>query len=509
MAENPRWKVIADRENPIYEKREDQLEINILGLKGGKPYIDARLTRFPGESRTDWEGTVRKDGSCVTGRRDQSHSIPYLGRITEKINQHVLGIRPTREGADVDVLADITSDGESINQFIRRLNSMVTACRWAWIGLDMATLPAGSVSVADKERLKLRPYWKLYTALDVVDWKFDAAGRILWLLTEEEVYLADDPFAPSVSTCVRRLWTPGLVTTFQFKPGSEADIIESEYSTPLEISPGVPLPLVPFVLVGEISPDPHQFDNLESINRTIMDLESANRSNFFHSVFPQMYMPASVLDSVKQQFEVNAEIAVSMICGQGYPILLNTGDTAPGYIMPDAAATGTIREELKSLKNELFEVVGLMLQQETRQVASAEAKAWDYLDVAQVMRERAELLEDAEKKAVAIMTLWDPTVKPWTPVYNRTFDVGSFKDEIEAIVKALGVSMPDELTRFFLEKLFDRAKKIGNTNLDLKAEQIITEAIQQFAPAALMEMIPGATPAPGAGSPDMMNQPQG
>jgi hypothetical protein len=222
-----------------------------------------------------------------------------------------------------------------------------------------------------------------------------------------------------------------------------------------------------------------------------MDLESANRSNFFHCVFPQPYVPASLLDTVKQQFEVSADTAVSMIFGQGYPILLNQGDPTPGYMMPDAAATGTIREELKALKGELFDSVGLMLQQETRQVASAEAKAWDYLDVSQVMRERAELLEDAEIKAVKIMTMWDPTIKPWVPSYNRAFDVGSFKDEIEAITKALAVSMPDELTRFFLSKLFERAKKIGQTNLSEKDDKAIADAIQLFAPASFMEAMPG------------------
>jgi hypothetical protein len=160
-------------------------------------------------------------------------------------------------------------------------------------------------------------------------------------------------------------------------------------------------------------------------------------------------------------------------------------------MMPDAAATGTIREELKALKGELFDSVGLMLQQETRQVASAESKAWDYLDVSQVMRERAELLEDAEIKAVNIMTLWDPTIKPWIPTYNRAFDVGSFKDEIESITKALAVSMPDELTRFFLSKLFERAKKIGQTNLSEKDDKAIAEAIQTFAPGAFMEAMPG------------------
>lgn len=498
MPEIEALKTVTSRVNPILKERHDQLEINLLGLKGGRPYVDARLSRFAGESTSDWLGTTRKDGSAVSGRRAQSHCIPYLGRIAEKINQHVLGVRPERKNADAVILSDITADGESINQFIRRLNSLVTACRWAWIGIDMPAVPSGSISQADKERMKLRPYWKLYNALEVVDWKIDANGGIRWLITEEDLFLSAGPFAPASNKKVRRLWEPGKVTTYgKNSEGTPEQIAEQL----LEVGPGKPLPIVPFVLVGEISGEPHQFDNLESVNRTIMDLESANRANFFHSVFPQPYVPASLLSTVKSQFNINAEQAVSLIFGQGYPIFLNPDDPAPGYMMPDASATGTMRTEITALKSELFEAVGLMLQQETRQVASAESKAWDYLDVSLVMRERAELLEDAEKKAISIMVAWDSQVSPWVPKYNRDFDLGSFKDEIASICQALTVSMPDELVRFFLSKLFERARKIGTGALDPATEKAIAAAIQGFSPSALTEAIPAwAPPKPGEGT---------
>jgi len=488
--EHSALKIVATREHQIYSERKGQLKINLLGMKGGRPYVNERLSRFSGESTSDWKGSERKDGSKINGRLEQSHCIPYLGRIVEKINQHVLGERPTREGAQAEVVDDITLDGESLNQFMRRANSLITSCGWCWIGLDVQAVPAGTVSQAVKEAEKLRPYWTLYNALEVVDWKIDSKGGIRWLITEGFIYKSSSPFVKAQRSMVRRLWEPGKVTNFVFKPDSKTEILSFE-EIPLEISPGVALDLVPFVLKGEISGQPHQFDNLESVNRTIMDLESCNRSNFFNCVFPQPFVPATVLEMVKQQFEVNAEEAVSMIFGQGYPILLNPDDKEPGYMMPDASATGTMRTEIDSLKAAMFEVVGLMMQQNTRQVASAEAKAWDFLDVSQVMRERAELLEECEARAVAIMTTWDPTITPWEPKYNRNFDVGNFEQEIKSITEALMVSMPDELNRFLLGKLYERSKKIGTTALTEEQEKAISNAIQIFAPNAFMEGMPG------------------
>jgi len=481
-------KIIATRENPVYESREDQLKINLSGLKGGRPYVEMRLSRFSGESKADWDGTNRKDGSIVTGRKEQSHCIPYLGRIAEKINQYVLGVRPVRNGADLDILNDITSDGESINQFMRKVNSQITACRWCWIGLDMPRMTEGTLSAADKASLKIRPYWKLYTALDVADWKISDTGRIEWLITEEKIYQCSTPFEPASNNEVRRIWEPGKVTTIIFK--GDSDKVMSTTEDALEVSPGKPLPAVPFVLCGEISDEPHQFDNLESINRTIMDLESANRQNFFKCVFPQAYIPTATLDNVKQQFEVNADKAVSMIMGMGYPILLNTGDPAPGYMMPDASAIGTMRTEIDALRMAMFVSVGLMLQQETRQVASAESKAWDFLDVTQVMRERAELLEDAERKAMNIMTLWDSSVPVWEPLYNRSFDAGNFETEIASIIQAMTAEQPDELRRVMLKKLYERVKLIGTGAIDEKTEKAILAAIDIFSPGAGFELMP-------------------
>lgn len=478
------WKIIADRIHTILNTRHDQLQINLLGLRGGRPYVDNRLSRFAGETEVDWSGGTRKDGTTVTGRRDQAHLIPYLARIAEKINQHVLGVSPQRKGARDEVVNDITNMDESINDFMRELNDYITACRWAWIGIDAPVVDSvGPISREQKDTAKIRPYWTLYSPLQVVDWNFNQNGTLTWILTEIGEYQGSDPFSKPKTIKLRKLWEPGQVTVFTFDQKDQTRI-ESEATMPVSYTAGVP-----FVPVGTISAKPYRFDDLESISRTIMDLESCNRQNFFNCVFPQEYIPVSALEAVKENFSVGAEEAVSMIMGYNYPILLGEGDKEPGYIMPNASAIGTMRQELKDLRKELYDTVGLMLQQETRQVASAEAKAWDFLDIQQVMRQRAEILEAAETKAIEISHAWDSDFPVWEPKYNREFDVSDFAEEMKALVQTANMQMPSELMRFILKRIYEAVKRLGVAKVEEKENEIILEAIEAFGE---MEPLEGA-----------------
>jgi len=477
-------KVISERENEVYAIRAEQLLINLLGWKGGRPYVDERLSRFPGESTDDWAGGTRTDGSAFSGRKEQAHVIPYLNRIVTKINQHVFSVPPVRQGCPDELANDISSDGKSINDIMAEVNSFYTTCNWCWLGIDAPPIGIDEqISQEQKEQMKIRPYWSVYSPLEVVDWYFDSSGTLQWILTEGFDYVAKDPFEKPYNQKYRKLWEFGKVTKFIYSVKDEGkieDVVEILISLQNQI---------PFVLVGNISPEPYDFDNLESINRTIMDLESCNRQNFYNSVFPQMKVPVSVLDTVMQKYNVTAEQATQMIMGYNYPILMSDNDAEPGFIMPDASAIGTMRTELMQLKKELFDSTGLMLQKETRQVESAEAKSWDWLDIQAVLAERARILQEAETKAINISKTWDPEFPVWNPEYNKDFDVGDFLNEMNALILASGVKMPDEMSQFITKRVFELVKA-NSKAIDQDENIKILEAIKVFKSAPVEQVKP-------------------
>jgi len=458
--------IIAERMHPVLVKRREQIAINILGWRGGMEYIEARLSRFAGEDEVDWAGGVRgsigdnnstaarrdNSGTKITGRKDQAHVFPHLDRVVGKIDQKIFSTSPKRADIDPDFLADADRKGHHLDEIMKGVNSFLTVARWGWIKINAPERPtddAGElveITQDVKEKFKLRPFWEAISPLKVVDWIIDDSGEVQAVLFEDWRFESASLKEPASRVRVRELWEPGNVTVYKFGvTDKDKDEIVSQEEKPTE-----GLDIVPWVPVGRISKRPHWFDSIESVNRSIMDLESCNRQNYFNSVFAQMHMPAATLEVVMQAFSVDAQQAVTMLTGYNYPIMVPEGEQPPGYIMPDSAALESLGNELNRLRKEMGDSIGLMVQQESRQVASGEAKAFDQEDIADVMSERAKMLEDAERKGAQITHAWDDTLPLWEPQYTRDFTKIDPADIVPRLSEAAQISMPPELYRLVL-----------------------------------------------------------
>jgi hypothetical protein len=491
MPNNPTpEEIVVYRRKGAYAARERQIRINLLGLEGGRPYVNNRLSRFAGETEIDWVGGRRPDGSQSTGRLQQTHAFPYLGRIAGKINQYVFNKQPERRKADAAILKDITRDGKSINDVMREVSDYTFACGWCWLGVDSPARKEDGTqyTLQEKDALKIRPYWQVYSPLDVLDWYFNERGELEWIKTQRMEQDDSSPASVPIPVRVVSVWERGLVTEYRVNESSDKRfrtgrrMVITAIEIPLTDSSGNALARVPFVLAGSPSEKSIAFDDLESINRTIMDLGSVDRANFFNANYPQLVLPASLMQRcISDGYARSIEEVGKLVLGFKYPITLERGDPEPKYLMPDPAALKGGADRISALKSELFQVVGLSLEQESRQVASAEAKAWDFLDVAAVMAARAELLEDVERKAIALSALWDSSFQVWEPKYNRDFDVGNFKDEVAALVMAGNMPVPTEVTREIVKKLVDRLDRIG-ANISDEQMELLTEAIDDWEP---------------------------
>jgi len=300
--------VIIYHRKAVYQARERQITINLLGLAGGRPYVNTRLSRYSGETEIDWVGGSRPDGSKSTGRLQQTHAFPYLGRINQKINQFVFQTSPGRENGDPAVIKDISRDSKSVNDIMREVSGLTFAAGWCWIMIDSPRRKEGDddFSIAEAQAQKIRPYWKVLSPLDVLDWSFDDRGELVYIKTQSWESDDSNPFVVPVPVRVVKLWTKGncrKYTIVEKKDRRRHNGLHTEVEiedVALTDSEGNPLKVVPFVLAGNISGDPQAFDDLESINRTIMDLGSVDRANYFNCNYPQLILPKSLTQSTTQ-----------------------------------------------------------------------------------------------------------------------------------------------------------------------------------------------------------------
>lgn len=488
--------VILTRKHETFRDREEQIKINILALNGGRPYIDHRLTRFPAESDVEWNGssatlneahfTNRSTG--VKGRKERAYLINNAFRISEKVRQYVFATAPVREGLPEEYADDINRQGMSIDALMGRVCHLTTACRWAWIGVDMPRIEGEDgkpvrISREQAAQNKVRPYWQWYGANEVVDWRFDELGRLEWLITERFETYSQDPAKEPQMHIIRHLWEPGLLTVVVGEvprgttptPETPPKVVEYR-EIPVDCN------VVPFTPVGDISGLPHWFDDIEGIQRAIMDLESANDAMYFKQIYPQLVLPATVgMEMTGQTGAEELSRNVNAIVGGAYAVLEDhehKGITR--FVMPDGAALDSIQNELERKRAHMYSVVGMALTKQTRQAESAEAKAYDHLDTEAVLRDKALVLAEAERKAVEISRQWSSDFPDYTPEYAQSFDVGDIHDDIRALVDLSNMDTTDGIRRVVLEAAFKKAQKIGDVALSDEQVDAVMHEIENF-----------------------------
>lgn len=462
-------KLLLSRLHRVLSARAGDISTNLLAYHGGRPYIDARLSRFPAESDVDFLGDP---ATGAIGRKDRAFLVNYARRIPHKVAQYVFAQDVSRDGAEPEFTTDVTTTGMSLDQFMFELVAMLIVCRWCWIGIDRPPATPGR-SVADREAAGDRVYWKLYTPLEVKDWSFDKAGRLRWVLTEEQEYANEDPRALPVEKTVRFLYEPGRTTRIEQQKDGGAN----ETPTPHTYRD------VAFVPVGLITDGPWWFDDVERIQRAILDKQSSLDTAIFKSVFPLLVAPASLADQSKMEGSTSADARRKI--GIGNPIT-ETGEEKgiTRWVSGMTADIQFIRGEITAAASELMEVVGLnMSVPESRQVASAEAKQWDHLDVGAVLANYAAVAEEAERKAVAIsVAMGGGTFKGWEPKYPRKFDIRSFVDDMKALIEASAIPLPPSGEKMLAKAA---ARSIGRQFAVEQAEvEQVVKDIETYDPGA-------------------------
>jgi len=475
--------VLAQRKNVIYSAREEKLYLNNLVLHGGRPYIDARLSQFPGESSIDWAGSSAKVSKTrwsdtvtrVEGRKYRAYLVNNAARVAEKIRQYVFAKPPVRKGNE-ELREDITRQGESINEFMGDTLKNLISTKWCWIGIDAPQID-GLVSMATARSEKLRPYWHLYTAQEVVDWHFDEKGELTWLMTETEKWDNSDPEVFAEVKCVRRLWKKGSVTEYVIKKdGVNGAKIESENTIDF------PLQKVPFVLAGTISADPHWYDDVEDIQRAMLDLESSIDTLMFKTVFAQMVLPASLTEEASSDNNgTGLAKTVEAIVGLSNAITESPEDKGiTRYIGPDANALGKMQDENGRKREEMFDVVGLHLNFTKNFSESADSKGFDHLDPQAVLRNYAQQIAEAERKAWALTAEWDASIEAIEPTYSDKFRVSNIYEDFKSLVLADNMELPESLKKLNIHGVKDTLLEITNMQLTEEQNDLIDKEIEEM-----------------------------
>lgn len=466
--------IISSREHAIFSKRSGQMRLNFLAAHGGRDYVDARLWRAPNETDASWGGIPE---SGIVGRKTRTANVNDAGRVASKINQYIFSKNALREGADEVFLANCTGDGESVNEFMQRVNLAITCGRWCWIQVDRAPLSAGvTETLANKAPVK----WTLWDALDIPDWHIGENGEIEWLIVRSNIYDNSDPHKKAQSGKIH--------TLYERKDGKvyiteECDLQGISLRTN-EALPG--LTRIPFVCVGRPSDKAWWFDDVENIQAQVLNLDSQHNETLTETVYPQLVAPSSIGNSLEVRLaekSVNGEKVAMLLrelaVGRKVPIMEDAEDKGITRYLVPGGDLKLLAEEAERKRRTLFDIAGLALfNRESRQVQTAESKRFDQMDTNATLGNRALLLQEAEHKAVELSVMFDKSFKSWESQYNTSFDVVDVASLGEALTLAANVPDKTPTIRKIIAKV--QVKLLKEAAAGVVPEEDIEDAIREI-----------------------------
>lgn len=439
---------IKKRQHKILNKRRKQLELNFLANAGGRDYIDERLWRAPNESEFSWSGISIISGRSEqlgTGRKDRTALINDAQRIVQKIQQYLFKEPATRTGIDEDWEKDVDGNGTSADSFWAQVSESFTQGQWVWIQasrlpnlLDDSGIPRNR-TLAEKRRDRDTPRLRCFPSISVPDWSFKTDGKLAWIITEEIEYISPSPWVDAKDRIVRTVWEqvePNKVRVLKY------DVTDAASNEPFSITE-LPLPVIPFVLIGKPSDSPWWFDEVENNQAQLLNLDSLHFESLVKTVFPQLVIPSSARDDLDDKIEeatgatgerrlrVFRELTRSI---DGAMVEDGEDKGTTRYLMPESSAMTIIPSERDKKRKALFDMVGLSLfNKETAQSQTVESKQFDMLDTESTLKHRALIMQDAESKVVELAKLIDPDFVEYEPVWATSFDVVDVEGDMSAL----------------------------------------------------------------------------
>lgn len=467
------------RTHPFYDKKKPVWERCKAAYGGGEAYIRTALIQHISEIKEEFNERLKR-----------AYYFNWPRKIAGLITQYVLATRPQRTGALPEIVEDWSRTGLRVDEVMRQFSTMLNIYGCAWLCVDMPSFD-GVKTKADELKERLRPYVISLSPMDVPDWCYGDDGRLLWVITDEQRQDRSDPTILPVDIHIRRLWTRQSV------------VVIAEYSTGektvREIVHG--LGEVPFVRAVEADGfgigASHWFEDVVRISDAIFNNESEAQMNIIKQMFGLLVVSESFTANAGRATARDAEgnqkeVPMSAVIARSAAIIETPEDKGISrYISPGGAENATIRAENEALKRLLFESIGLSVSKDTKMVESADAKQWDFQNIEQLMRTRADLMEQSEMEAWRLLNLWQGTIPVPEIQYNRTFamldlkesvatliELSSFNAESETYQREIGktaVNLLNRLRQVPQDKQDDIASELEEMHLHLEPEGLPIE----------------------------------
>ena len=411
------YHIVFNRRHPEYKANVSGWEKARAAYSGGEEYIDSALIRHVSEIDVEF-----------AERRRRAYYFNYPRAIAQRITQYVFSSEPSRTGGVPELIEDFDRTGRRVSEVMRQLSTMLNVYGRAWLWVESPNF-SGRKSLGEARSEQLRPYCRALSPFDVTDWSVGDDGRLQWAIVNERVYCNDDPFGEAFNVRRVRLYSRDCWRIFEATANGIVETASGEN----------PAGEVPLISVTE--PDGfglfsrHWFEDVVRVSEAILNNESEAQMNVVKQMFGMLVVSEAFFRGARQ-IAGNEQNGFASTVARSAAIVESSEEKGISrYISPSGVASSVIRSENQALKRELYDVVGLAVQNQSREAQTAESKEWDFQNVCQFLSARADILEQAEISAWKMMKNFDRAVKVPEVVYNRKFAVRDLTGAISGLLQ--------------------------------------------------------------------------
>ncbi|MBO5900714.1 MAG: hypothetical protein J6Q80_08250 [Lentisphaeria bacterium] len=423
------YQIIFNRRHPEYRANLAGWEKSRAAYSGGEEYIDSALIRHISEIDVEF-----------AERRRRAYYFNYPRAIAQRITQYVFATSPSRHNANADLVEDFDRSGRRTDEVMRQLSTLLNVYGRAWLWVESPSFE-GNPSLEVARETRLRPYCRAVSPFDVTDWSFGDDGRLQWAVVNEQVYCNDDPFGEAFHFRRVRLYCRDHWRIFEKSSSGCREVCSGE-------NPAGEVPLIPVT-----EPDGfglfsrHWFEDVVRISEAILNNESEAQMNVVKQMFGMLVVSDAFFRGARQLAGKDNTGFASTVARSAAIVESAEEKGISRYISPGGVASSVIRSENLALKKELYDVVGLAVQNQSREAQTAESKEWDFQNVCQFLTARADILEQAELTAWKLMNRFDPAVLVPEVTYNRKFAVRDLTASISGLLQLSGLNNSEEFSR--------------------------------------------------------------
>lgn len=341
--------------------------------------------------------------------------------------------------------------------------------------VDMPRVDEEFPSLLHQQEANLRPVASVKLPLDLIDFELNPFdGQLEWIIYSERGQVVRDPMDADESREAGRptaavqykVWTR---TGWRVYNEDEELLDEGEHHlgrVPVAIVVNEKAPH--FTLAGDSA-----LKDIAFINREIYNASSLRQEFMYKQCFPFLAWPID--EGTPGRMKIGTGNFVP------YP-----PEGAPGqYISPPIDPSSELGQYMESLRREIFRhaIVGGGEVEQTQQVTSGVAKAFDFHSTNQNIVRKARNLEDGERDVADIFWRWvhdEPLPDDRaTIVYPDDYNIKAINDEIrdatEALALAAGPTAEAEIKfraiRSVLPDLSDEQEAAIRSEIEAQAEQ--------------------------------------